>query len=125
MRLQLVGVDLVLLHCQLETERRQWRRGTRLRDLVSEPSSTATAARWIIVMVLTSGVRPIPTVAPSAFELLFVYKPPCPLHPLELPMFVLSIELIGLIDSPDNHPEWQAWPIPAGEQTIVRRREAA
>ena len=38
----------LLLHCQLETERRQWQRGTRLRDLVSEPSSTATAARWII-----------------------------------------------------------------------------
>jgi hypothetical protein len=38
----------LLLHCQLETERRQCRRGMRLRDLVSEPRSTATAARWII-----------------------------------------------------------------------------
>ena len=38
----------LLLHCQLETERRQWRRGTRLRDLVSEPSSTAATAKWII-----------------------------------------------------------------------------
>ena len=38
----------ILLHCQLETERRQWRRGTRLRDLVSEPRNTASAARWII-----------------------------------------------------------------------------
>jgi hypothetical protein len=38
----------LLLHCQLETERRQWRRGTTLRDLISEPRSTATAARWII-----------------------------------------------------------------------------
>ena len=31
----------LLLHCQLETERRQWQRGTRLRDLVSEPRNTA------------------------------------------------------------------------------------
>jgi hypothetical protein len=38
----------LLLHCQLETERRQWRRSTRLRDLVSEPRNTATTARWII-----------------------------------------------------------------------------
>ena len=35
----------LLLHCQLETERRQWRRGTRLSDLVSEPSSAATTAK--------------------------------------------------------------------------------
>ena len=38
----------LLLYCQMETERRLWRRGTRLRDLVSEPKSTATTARWII-----------------------------------------------------------------------------
>ena len=38
----------LLLHCQMETERRLWQRGTRLRDLVSEPRSTATTARWII-----------------------------------------------------------------------------
>ena len=38
----------LLLHCQMEAERRLWRRGTRLRDLVSEPRSTATTARWII-----------------------------------------------------------------------------
>ena len=38
----------LLLHCQLETERRQWRRSTRLRDLISEPRNTATTARWII-----------------------------------------------------------------------------
>jgi hypothetical protein len=38
----------LLLHCQMESERRLWRRGTRLRDLVSEPRSTATTARWII-----------------------------------------------------------------------------
>ena len=38
----------LLLHCRLETERRQWRRGTRLSDLVSEPSRAATTARWII-----------------------------------------------------------------------------
>ena len=38
----------LLLHCPLETERRQWRRGTRLNDLVSEPSSAATIAKWII-----------------------------------------------------------------------------
>jgi hypothetical protein len=33
---------------QARTERRQWRRGTRLSDLVSEPSSAATTAKWII-----------------------------------------------------------------------------
>ena len=38
----------LLLHCRLETERRQWRRGTRLSDLVSEPSRAATTAKWII-----------------------------------------------------------------------------
>jgi hypothetical protein len=38
----------LLHHCQLETERRQWRRGTRLSDLVSEPSSAATTEKWII-----------------------------------------------------------------------------
>ena len=32
----------------LETGTRQWRRGTRLSDLVSQPSSAATTAKWII-----------------------------------------------------------------------------
>jgi hypothetical protein len=38
----------LLLHCQLETERRGWRRGATLSDLVSDPKNTAITARWII-----------------------------------------------------------------------------
>ena len=38
----------LLLHCQLETERRGWRQGATLSDLVSDPKNTAVTARWII-----------------------------------------------------------------------------
>ena len=38
----------LLLYCQLESERRGWRRGATLSDLVSDPKNTAITARWII-----------------------------------------------------------------------------
>lgn len=42
-----------------------------------------------------------PAVAFEAFEPPPVYKPRCPLHPLEFSVFVLSIQSIRLIGSPD------------------------
>jgi hypothetical protein len=38
----------LLLHCPIEQERREWRRGAPLSELLSNPSYTAAAARWII-----------------------------------------------------------------------------
>ncbi len=38
----------LLLHCPLEHERREWRRGASLSELVSNPRYTIAAAKWII-----------------------------------------------------------------------------
>jgi hypothetical protein len=38
----------LLLHCLLEDERREWRRGATLRELLSNPSYTAATVKWTI-----------------------------------------------------------------------------
>ena len=38
----------LLLHCPLEHERREWRRGASLSELVSNPLYARAAAKWII-----------------------------------------------------------------------------
>ena len=38
----------LLLHCPIEQERREWRRGAQLSELLSNPGYTAATAKWII-----------------------------------------------------------------------------
>ena len=38
----------LLLHCLIEQERREWRRGAQLSKLLSNPGYTAATAKWII-----------------------------------------------------------------------------
>ena len=38
----------LLLHCLIEQEHREWRRGVQLSKLLSNPSYTAATAKWII-----------------------------------------------------------------------------
>jgi hypothetical protein len=58
---------------------------------------------------IDQGFCPTLAMACEAYEPHFVYKPRCPLHPLELSVFVLSIQSIRLVDSltlqtPTNFP---------------------